>query len=69
MYVGTEIREQFAGVDSLLHPPFRFPEIKLRLSDSRSTTSVLGRQKQEDLCEFKSNLVYKDSYRPAAASQ
>lgn len=60
MYVGMLVGKQFAGVDSLLLPPFRFPEIKLRLSESHSATPVLRSQKQAELCEFKSNLVYKD---------
>jgi hypothetical protein len=59
MYEGMEVRRQFA-VDSLLLLLCRFPEIKLRLSEFHSAIPELRKQKQVDLCEFESNLVYKE---------
>ena len=35
----------------------------------QSLISALGRQRQADLCEFKTNLVYKESSKPGGVIQ
>jgi hypothetical protein len=56
-------------VFTLATTPSVFVELRLRIPSLARCGGALGRQKQEDVCEFKASLVYKASYRTARATQ